>query len=104
MLNRIKASFLINYFEFFFLYDCFFDKMRLRDRIFKILLYDFFRFILLMIYVLFNFFSLFIKDNLDRTFKYITSFIFILFLKIDYIDNIKNLVIYVERLIKIKYI
>ena len=103
MLNCIKA-FLINHCKLFSLCDCFFDIMRLRDRIFKTFLYNFFRFILLMIYILFNFFSLFVKGNLNRILKYIISFIFILFLKIDHINNIENLVVYVEKLIKIKYI
>ena len=68
MLNRIKA-FLINFFKFFFLCDCFFDIMRLRDRIFKTSLYDFLRFILLIIYILFNFFLLFVKNNFNRIFN-----------------------------------
>ena len=57
-----------------------------------------------MIYVLFDFCSLFVKNNLNRIFKYLISFIFVLFFEIDYINNIKNFVIYVERLIKIKYV
>ena len=78
--------------------------MRSRDRIFKIFLYNSLRFILLIIYISLNFYSLFIKNNLNQILKYIINFIFILFFEIDYIDNIKNLVIYVEKLIKIKYI
>ena len=56
-----------------------------------------------MIYILFDFYLSLIKGNFDRNLKYIISIIFILFFEISYIDNIENFVVYIEKLIRIKY-